>query len=149
MVPAQSRPGPASRGARSTAPGEGVLNKNPSLALSGEKKSLFIFGKKSATRPPSRKKQAFLFGGGQIPDRNFRRKKCGLGQGLPASPWPGPSPAQNVDPGPNHQKWLELGPESTARPENRSRSMPGPLRSVSDRSRDEKKIKKPGQAAPR
>ena len=32
-----SRPVPASSGARSTPPGEGVLNKNPSLALSGKK----------------------------------------------------------------------------------------------------------------
>ena len=34
-------------------------------------------------------------------------KGYGLSQGLPASPWPGPggpSPAQNVGSGPNHQK---------------------------------------------
>ena len=52
-------------------------------------------------------------------------KGYGPGQGLPASPWPGPggpSPAQNVGSGPNHQTWPELGPESTVRPENRSRT---------------------------
>ena len=52
-------------------------------------------------------------------------KGYGPGQGLPASPWPGPggpSPTQNVGSGPNHQKWpnwvqnppfgLKLGPEA-------------------------------------
>ena len=33
-----------------------------------------------------------------------------------------------------HQKWPEMGPESTVRGDNRSRSMPGPLRSVWDGS---------------
>ena len=78
-------------------------------------------------------------------------KGYGLGQGLPSSPWPGPgdpSPAKNVGSGPNHQKWSESGPEATVWPENRSRSMPGPFRSVSDRSRDQKKVKKSGQAVP-
>ena len=33
-----------------------------------------------------------------------------------------------------HQKWSEMGPESTVWAENRSRSMPGPLRSLWDGS---------------
>ena len=36
--------------------------------------------------------------------------------------------------GQKHQKWSEMGPESTVWAENRSRSMPGPLRSVWDGS---------------
>ena len=55
-------------------------------------------------------------------------------QGLPASPWPGPSPVPNVGSGPNHQKWPESGPESTVWPETLSRSMPGPFRSLWDGS---------------
>ena len=94
----------------------------------------------------TKKNKYFLFGGGQIPDRHFWLH--GLvkvsGQSLA---WP--SPAQNVGPGPNRQKQSESDPESTVWVENRSRSMPGPLRSVSDRSRDQKKVKslpKPPQA---
>ena len=63
-----------------------------------------------------------------------RKKKYGLGQGLPARPWPGQSPAQNVGSGPNHQKWLESGPESTVWLETWSRSMSGPLQSLWDKS---------------
>ena len=48
---------------------------------------------------------------------------------------------------PNHEKWPKSGPESTVWYENRSRSMPRPLRSASDRSRGQKKVKKSGQAA--
>ena len=72
-------------------------------------------------------------------------------QGLPASPRPGPSRAPNVGPGPNHQKWPESGPESTVWAENRSKRMPGPLRSVCDGSSPlqgavlrPKKVKKSG-----
>ena len=36
--------------------------------------------------------------------------------------------------GPKHQKWPEMGPESTVRAETWSRSMPGPLRSLWDGS---------------
>ena len=82
----------------------------------------------------------------------------GLGQGLPASPWAGPKASppvpglakthQNVGSGQNRQKRPESDPESTVRAENRSRSMPGQLQSVSDRSRDQKKVKKSAQAAP-
>ena len=36
--------------------------------------------------------------------------------------------------GSKHRKWLEMGPESTVRAENGSRSMPGPLRSLWDLS---------------
>ena len=36
--------------------------------------------------------------------------------------------------GPKHPKWAKMGPESTVWVENRSRSMPGPLRSVGDES---------------
>ena len=64
-------------------------------------------------------------------------KGYGPGQGLPASPWPGPggsSAAQNVSSGPNHQKWPESGPESTVWLETWSRSMSGPFRSLWDGS---------------
>ena len=97
----------------------------------------FLFSE-GGSRPPSENKKARLF--------LFRGEKkvwAGPGppgqslawsQGLPASPWPGPSPAQNVGSGPNHQKWPELGPESTVWPETWSRSMPGPFRSLWDGS---------------
>ena len=42
----------------------------------------------------------------------------------------------------NHQKRPESGPESTVWLENRSRSIPGLLRSVSDQSLTPKKVKK-------
>ena len=130
------------------------------------KSRAFLFsGGGSATPPPSGKKLDFLFiRRGPDPRSAFlaagpgppgqplawswaSRPIPGLVLGLQASPWPGPggpSPTQNVGLGPNHQKWPELGPEWTVWPENRSRSMPGPLRSVSDRSRDQKKVKKSG-----
>ena len=43
-------------------------------------------------------------------------------------------PALIFKSGQKHQTWPEMGPESTVWPENRSRSMPGPLRSVWDGS---------------
>ena len=51
-------------------------------------------------------------------------------------------------PAKKHQKWLEIDAESTARGENQSRSMPGALGSISDRSCGQKKIQKCGRAAP-
>ena len=90
-----------------------------------------------AAAKKNKKSPAFLF--------FVRKKKVWAGpgppgqslawsQGLPARPWPGQSPAQNVGSGPNHQKWPESGPESTVWPETWSRSMPGPFRSLWDGS---------------
>ena len=56
--------------------------------------------------------------------------------------------------GPKHQKWIEMDPESMVWAEHRSRSMPGPLRSVWDGSNPlqgavpAKKVKKCARAAP-
>ena len=60
-------------------------------------------------------------------------KSSGIGRpgwGLKAKPWPGPDfkvrpkpsfgPALIVKSGPKHQKWSEIGAESTVRAENRS-----------------------------
>ena len=49
--------------------------------------------------------------------------------------------------GQKHQKWSEMGPESIVWLETLSTSMPGPLRSVWDQSRDQKNTKS-GQATP-
>ena len=68
-------------------------------------------------------------------------KKKWVGQGPLGQSLVWPSPAQNVGSGPNHQKPLKSDPESTARPENQTTSMPGPLWSVSGRSRDAAKRK--------
>jgi len=127
--------------------------REPILFVSHEKKNsrtFFIFGGGVCYPPSENEKSPFFMSRKQ-------KKGWAAGQGLPASPWPGPggpspapggpSPAQNVGSGPNHQKWPESASESMVRPENRSRSMPGLLRSVSDQSRGQKKVKKSGRAA--
>ena len=100
--------------------------------------AFFYFGEKKKGWPgpgPPGQPLAWFWASKPIP---------GLVLGLQASPWPGPggsSPTQKVGSGPNHQKWAESGPELTVWPENWYKSMPGPLRSVSDRSRGQKKVK--------
>ena len=71
--------------------------------------------------------------------RNGAQKKVPESGGLVGGSGPSFGPDLIFKSGQKHQKCPEMGPESTVWAENRSRSMPGPLRSVSDWSCGQKK----------
>ena len=62
--------------------------------------------------------------------RNGTQKKVPESAGLVGGPRSSFGPDLIFKSDQNHQKWPEMGPESTVWAENRSRSMPGPFRSV-------------------
>ena len=63
------------------------------------------------------------------PRKRFRNLQAWLGGSRPSF-----GPDLIFKSGPKHQKWSEMGPESTVWPETWSRSMPGPFRSLWDGS---------------